>query len=527
MICPGYQLTEEEALVDYNTLLQAGCKVTAEITGNPKSKQRNVVHLPSLPSKGLPYTHNNTVGNVIRALRDRVLGSIGPEGTFVHTVQPEAGAFQAPSLRCFRRRVLMHMPRHSLPISQDQFLGSYQGQKRTRYVRAKESLEKKRLVRADAFPGVFLKSEKWFCKKAGRVISARSPRYNLALGVYIQPIEHEMYRAIDQVFGSPTIMKGYTPERRAAVIEGHWRSLKKPVAVGQDFSKFDQHISQPALQYEHAFYMGVYDCPELASLLAWQLKGKCYARTVDGVVKYEVFGGRMSGDMNTALGNCIVSAALLWAYCRENSIEVRAVIDGDDSVSFIEQDDLARYQQGIAAWMLLKGFKLVSEAPAFRLCDVEFCQSRYTNLDVPTMVRNPLKAITQDHIWIENKTHEHCDVLAATGVGGLSLYGGCPVLGSYYHALSRASNNGVKTLQRLETRGSWLRAASSGGRFVEPSEAARYAFWETWGMEPGEQREMEKFFANLNLAEIANGVRSYDQNVTTQVYFPSLLAFNH
>jgi hypothetical protein len=42
-------------------------------------------------------------------------------------------------------------------------------------------------------------------------------------------------------------MKGYTPDRRATVLKGHWSAFQDPVAVGQDFSKFDQHISVPAL----------------------------------------------------------------------------------------------------------------------------------------------------------------------------------------------------------------------------------------------------------------------------------------
>lgn len=484
------------------------------------------MHLPMLPSKGLPYTHNNTVGNVVRSLRDRVFGSV-VDGEFVKTVQPEAGAFQAPSLLRFRRSVLRLLPRHSLPITADQFCAKYRGQKQKRYATAGHSLSVKPLVRADGYPGVFLKAEKWHQKKAGRLISARPARYNISLGVYTQSIEHDVYRAIDQVYGSATIMKGYTPDRRAAVVLGHWRAFEKPVAVGQDFSKFDQHISREALMFEHGFYMGIYDCPNLAKLLAWQLKGRCYARTVDGVVKYEVWGGRMSGDMNTAMGNCIISAALIWAYCLEIGVKVRAIIDGDDSVTFMETRDLGRYQSGITAWMLTKGFKLVSEAPAYEVCKVEFCQCRFVNLATPTMVRNPLKAITQDHTWIVDQSIRHVDVLAATGLGGLSLYGDCPVLGAYYHSMSKASPNGLKTLLRLEKGSSWLRTASYEGHYVEPSEAARYALWESWGLEPGEQRAIECFFQSTNFSKIAGRERSYDQNVTTQAYFPCLQSFMH
>lgn len=490
-------------------------------------KEREVVHLPMLPSKGLPYTHLNSVGNVLFTVRERVLGRT-VQGNWVPTVKPERGAFQAPSLLAFRRRVTRQLPRHSLPITADEFCAQYRGQKQRRYEAAKVSLQQKPLCKADSHPEVFLKAEKWFDWKAGRAISARSPRYNLSLGVYTQPLEHKVYRAIDEVWGSATIMKGYTPERRAAVIAGHWDSFRRPVAVGQDFSKFDQHISEDALAYEHGFMICVYDDPELARLLAWQLRGKCYANCVDGRVKYTVIGGRMSGDMTTALGNCIISSALIWAYCYEKGIKARAVVDGDDSVTFMEEGDLESYQNGIEAWMLAKGFILVSERPVRELHQVEFCQARYTRLTPPTMVRTPLKAITQDHTWIVAQGQKHEDVLAATGLGGLSLYGNCPVLGAYYHSLSRASVNGARTLKRLETSSSWLRATTSDGVYTEPTEEARYAFWETWGMEPGEQRELERFFHRLDLSDIVGRERSKITNmVTSQVYFPSLNVFMH
>lgn len=493
-----------------------------EVVGGPVRQRREVVHLPMLPAKGVPYCHENTVGNVLHSVRERVLGrTVG--GTWVRTVKPEAGAFQTPAMLLFRRKVMRHIPRHSLPISRDQFIAQYRGQKQRRYVSAAMSLDRQQIRRADSYPGVFLKPEKWFEAKPGRLISARSPRYNLSLGVYTQPLEHALYRAVDEVYGSPCIMKGYTPVRRAAVAAGHWASLQNPVAVGGDYSKYDQHMSAPALSYEHGFYLGAYDDPELARLLAWQLDGKCFANCVDGKVRYEVYGGRMSGDMNTALGNCLVTAALIWAYCWELGISVRAMIDGDDSVVFLEKRDLARYRNGVAAWMLAKGFILVSEEPVYELDHVEFCQARYTDLRPPTMVRTPLKAITQDHTWIVKPDQLQADVLAATGLGGLSLYGNCPVLGAYYHCLSRASTQGAATLAKLIDESSWLRATTSEGVYSEPDEDARYAFWKTWGMEPGEQRALEQFFKSCDLQSIVDRSRSQNtENAVSQVYFPSL-----
>lgn len=473
-------------------------EVSVTATGYTKKAPKQVLSIIGLPSKGETWTHANDVANVVESVHERVLGRT-VDGAWERTLLPEDGAFGG-DLLVFRRRVGRHIGRHSLPLSTEEFVDHYRGQKRNRYAAAATSLERSPLSRKDSYPSVFLKAEKWHDPKPGRLISARHPRYNLALGRYILPLEPELYKAIDEVYGSATIMKGYTPEQRAAVVEAHWGAFGDTVAVGQDFSKFDQHISAAALQYEHGFYLHAYEGdPELQRMLSWQLGTRCFANVQDGVVKYQVTGGRMSGDMNTALGNCIISAALVWAYAKERGIKIRLMVDGDDSVAFMERKDVEAYQQGIQHWMAKRGFRLVSEEPVYHISQVEFCQCRYVGLSPSTMVRNPLKAVTQDHSWVEDRAMQWAEVLAATGMGGLALYGNVPLLGAYYHMLARAAPLSKNVLSRLDTRSSWLRDATYDGVFMEPSENARYQFWLTWGMEPGAQRAHEARFGATDL----------------------------
>lgn len=526
MVCPSRQPTLEETVEWVKELY---CFDTiVEPLGYTQRADREIVSLPMLPSAGKPYTHSNTVGNVVWTVRERVLGRT-EGGVWTPTLKPELGSFHTSELKRFIRSVKERLRRSSLPLSTDEFCATMRGQKRNRYLAAAKSLQTTPLRRCDGHPSIFIKPEKWHEWKPGRAISARDPRYGLLLGCFLKPLEHEVYRAIDLVYGAATIMKGYTPERRAAVISGHWAHFKDPVAVGQDFSKFDQHISVEALLYEHSIYLHSYsNDPSLQRLLAWQLRGRCYANCTDGKVRYSTEGGRMSGDMNTSLGNCIISAALVWAYAQEHGITIRAVIDGDDSVTFMERRDLERYQAGIVQWMRKRGFILKMEQPVYNISQVEFCQCRFSLQNTPTMVRNPLKAITHDHLWVKRAGLEHSDVLAATGLGGLSLYGGVPVLGAYYRMLSKASPNGLRTLRRMDRESTWLREAGYSGKYTEPSEADRYALWESWGIAPEEQREMERYFDSTDLCAISNRQRSYDHHThTTQVYFPSLLQFNH
>lgn len=486
--------------------------VSVTRTGYSKKAPRRVFDIRGLAGRGTIWTHSNDCANTVHSVHERVLGRTAG-GTWTPTLLPLVGAFQTAEMVAFRRGVCRRLGRHSLPVTVNQFLGHYRGQKRRRYEAAARSLESKPVVRADSYPSVFLKPEKWVDDKAGRLISARSPRYNLAVGRYLLPAEPRVYEAVDGVWGSATIMKGYTPERRAAVVDGHWAAFQRPVAVGMDFSKYDQHISQPALQYEHGFYLGMYDGDaELQRLLSWQLSTTCYANVRDGTVKYKVTGGRMSGDMNTAMGNCIITAALIHSYSAEMGIRTRAMVDGDDSVVFMEKGDLQRFIAGIVPWMRTRGFILVVEAPAFEKHAIEFCQCRYVAMETPTMVRNPYKALTQDHAWIEDKSITWAEVLAATGLGGLSLYGHVPVLGAYYEMLASTTTASKRTLDRLDFRSSWLRDASFTGTSVEPTERARYEFWRTWGMSPGEQRLHEADFRSTRLQDLFRG----DPRITSQ-----------
>jgi hypothetical protein len=82
----------------------------------------------------------------------------------------------------------------------------------------------------------FVKAEKInFTAKpdpAPRVIQPRDPRYNVEVGVYLRPLEHSIYRAIAEVYGGPTVMKGYSAEGVAQQMRGMWKSSAVPSRLG-------------------------------------------------------------------------------------------------------------------------------------------------------------------------------------------------------------------------------------------------------------------------------------------------------
>lgn len=486
-----------------------------------------------MPGFAPVVSHANTIGNMTWALRERVLGSV-VDGEWVETHKPP-GAFATAKMMAIRERVTK-LVGEATPITHSEYCAKYAGMRRAAYERAKDSLFTRPLRREDSFLNCFLKAEKnavvedWMVK-APRVISPRDVRFLLSMGVYISPIEHRIYRAFRRMHGSPVIMKGLDQEARAAVARDHWSSFNRPVAVGLDASKFDQHTSRKALQFEHGFYLKPYrNDPGLARMCSWQLENHCFAMMDDGKVAWKTDGGRMSGDTNTALGNCVLSATMLLAYASERGVVCRIMVDGDDCVVFMEQRDLARFMDGLAAWYLGRGYRMKVEGPYFDLHCVEFCQSRWMDLNgTPLFVRNPFKAINQDHTWVVRGGITHEEVLIATGLGGLSIYGDVPVLGAYYRMLARDRQLSSRVIKRLDTRSSWLRwAKSDGGKnYSAPTQASRVEFYRTFGLHACDQLDMERLYLGRSVKTALPGDPNQIKHAATvkQAYQPTV--FSH
>lgn len=479
--------------------------LTKRLTSNPTG----------LPGSDPVFSHASTVGNMSWAVRERVLGSI-QDGHWEPTLRP--ARFGSPGLHWFRRRVRLALGSGFSPITHDAYCEKYTGSRRAVYQRAAASLQRRPVERQDSHVTAFLKAEKWSRAAAPRVISPRDPRYLMSVGVFIAPLEHSLYAAVRRGMGHRVIMKGLGQEERAAVAVEHWSSFKDPIAVGLDASKFDQHCSPEALQYEHGFYTHAYNGdPELAKLLSWQLVNRVYANLDDGKCKWVQEGGRMSGDVNTALGNCLLSSGMLYGFAHELGVRIRAMVDGDDCVVFMERAELTRFMERLPGWYRERGFRMKIEGPYENLWNIEFCQSKLLLLETPIFVRNPYKAVNQDHTWIHVGGISHDEVLTATGLGGLSIYGHVPVLGAYYSMLAKGRTLSQRVLRRLDLRSSWLRWTSveSGGRYAEPTEEARMCFFDTFGMHPSDQRALERIYLNSSVAT----ARSVDPYQITSAEF--------
>jgi len=400
---------------------------------------------------------------------------------------------------------------HSTPETYDHVVAEYAGPKRRVYERARLSLLLEPVKPRDAISVAFVKPEKVGPTKAPRCIQPRNPRYNLELGTRMKHIETRLYKKIAHIFGDgPTVMKGYNVRDIGKIINGKWNSFADPVAIGLDATKFDMHVSPAVLAWEHTIYTSIFaGDAHIKELLSWQMNNVGRGYCGDGSLKYRVRGKRFSGDMNTALGNCIIMCAMVWSYLRERGVSGKLVNNGDDCVVFIERRDLNRFQQGLTAWFLDLGFRMVCEDPVDCINQVEFCQMRpIRTVNGWTMVRNIPHSIAKDRLCllpIRNGT-ELREWLGAVGECGGSITRGVPVMQSFYKSYVR---NGTKRSKFGEAlyRNSGTKMLAVGMHDQEEviTPEARYQCWLAWGILPDHQVEVEKYYDSLSI--------EYDQRV--------------
>lgn len=450
--------------------------------------------------------HNNGVVTLERAVNERVFYVSGPTG-FVEPPRPQSGEFFSGRLRAFRAAMADHRF-STTPVPYEQFVGMYRGRRLKVYQAAADSLLRGDSISPrDADTRPFVKAEKVnFTAKSDpcpRVIQPRSPRYNVEVGRYLKPVEERIYEVISCVFGSRTVFKGMNTLRQGNLMKKKWDRFRDPVAVGLDASRFDQHVSVSALEWEHSVYAMFFRNPRpLLRLLSWQLRNRAAAFCGDGLIRYTTEGCRMSGDMNTALGNCLLMCAMVWSYCAHVGVtRFELANNGDDCVVIMEAGDLPRFSSSLGKWFTEMGFTMKMEEPVRVFEQIEFCQTRpVLGSDGWRMVRIPQIAMAKDCVSLTpiSLQVEYEGWMAAVGLGGLSLTGGIPVWQAFYGAFIRASN-GAKPREDDQHTGFKMLGVGLEPKFRPITQQSRYSFYLAFGITPDMQVALEQHYDSLNL----------------------------
>jgi len=457
--------------------------------------------------------YNNDFNALERAVKERVFFVKGEDGAFVAPPRPLTPVIFSDRLFNFKRKLVRHLP-STVPITSQQFVDTYVGRKRVVYQQAADSLDVIPLRRKDSYVKTFVKYEKTnFTSKipVPRVISPRSPRFNVEIGKFIRPIEERIFKAIGNVMGADTVMKGMNATQMASAIRRKWNRFLDPVAVGGDASRFDQHVSIDALRWEHGIYAECFPTGRhrrrLEWLLAMQLRNKCFGTVGDGTVEFTTEGVRMSGDMNTSLGNVVIMCSMVGAYAESVDVDIELVNNGDDCVFIMEREDYDLFSIGLTKWFREMGFTMIVEEPVDTFEQIVFCQTQPVWVgpgpDDYLMVRDPRVAIPKDSfsVHVLRNQKEVRGWMKAVGTGGEALTGGIPVWQEFYRMYQKSAGD-VRATRERDAFGWGVRQLCKGNKrvFGEVLPKTRASFCYAFGISPEEQMCIERHYSLCGVA---------------------------
>jgi len=387
---------------------------------------------------------------------------------------------------------------HATKLSPEEFVDLYNGRKKTIYSNALDEFYEVGVLQKHAKSIAFVKCEKVNPGKAPRCIQPRHPVYNIGIGRYLKHIEHVIYKAIAKHIKTDyVVMKGLNLNQIGDIIAGKMNKFSKPCFVGVDAKRFDMHVTEAMLRWEHSIYYNVYPGDkELKRLLEMQInntgEGYCY----DGSLKYKVKGRRFSGDMNTALGNCLIMCGMLTAFMDQFNIKYELIDNGDDAGIIID-DKYLHLLDGLPDYAEIFGFRLTIENPVYEIQQIEFCQMHPIRTNKGwRMVRNIQTAREKDSLSIIPLTNSVVmrKWLGAVGECGLAACSGIPIMQELYKMYMKS---GLKSNISNDV------AMSSGMRFqlggMESKQTkvlpqSRLDVYIAWGITPDEQVALENYY---------------------------------
>lgn len=418
-------------------------------------------------------------------------------GVLMKPLKPEKDIFK--TLIRFKTRLLGAFGEKPSRLSPEEFVDLYKGRRRTIYENALDDYYSG-VKRIHARLRAFVKAEK-VKEGSPRCIQPRSPVYNIGLGVYLKHIEHRLYTAIARVFRQPFVVsKGMNVVELGEGISKLWYSVSDPCYVGFDAVRFDMHVSVAALKWEHSIYKWLYDYdPELCRLLDMQLHNFGVGYCDDGKLKYDVHGRRMSGDMNTGLGNCLLMCAMVHAYIKSVGLRCKFINNGDDCGVVVSRRDLHLLSE-LPKFLAKFGFRVEVEKPVVDLERLEFCQM-HPVFDGKgwRMLRKVTSALMKDTMsLIPFTTHKVLQKwVYSVGECGLALCGGIPVVQEAYAAMMRLGIPSKISDATYMECGARILARGLDAKYQPVTDEARYSFWVGTGILPSEQLGLEDYYTGI------------------------------
>lgn len=327
-----------------------------------------------------------------------------------------------------------------------------------------------------------------------RMIQARTPQFNVQLARYTRSVEKALYNL--EEMGVRLLAKGRNSRQRAWDLNTIWSQMEDPVVLSMDLSRWDMHCSPDLLKKAHDVYgrcLG--NPPILKVLLGRTINNKC--ETKNGL-KYRREGNVMSGDMTTALGNCLLVIMMVLAFRKHHLVPpamMRLYDDGDDHLLVLERSIAPQIGVLIQQFYASLGHSLRVEGQSDELESVVFCQQKIIthSQGVLEFTPNPRKALSTSLSFSSGNADKCLEYLGTVWEMRAILHQGQPVLGPLFLRLSKENP------KRLSSAGTKLNSLCHRLRLdgrskillTEVTQEARESYTKAWGMSEQEQLEIE------------------------------------
>lgn len=485
-------------------VLDKNCYIKKFPDSNDDRHKRLMVRVAHASNTGMfqPCFHLDCAHNQIRSLVGRVAGPTPkPTGLGIARLKQAAKAISY-EIPLTSANHLYDMPER------------YSGAKRKRYLDACDEVGRTGLCKSDASIKMFVKPERFDPEARAdpdpRAIQFRASKYCVCLGAFLHPIEHHIYDLDCASAGVPrsrNVAKGLNSVARARLLLEKSASFEHPAYLSLDASRFDKHVSVALLRIEHSVYLRSNPDPWFMQLLSWQLTNKGFSNLG---LKYKVEGRRMSGDMNTAAGNCLLMLIMLVAAAQEMGLRKWDCLDdGDDVILLVESPDVAKVRGMVQQTFLQYGMQMKVEGVVENVHQVVFCRSNMISIhhDCSKFVRHYRTVMSTALCGIRHWTDDkyRLRVLHAVGTCELVLNLGVPVLQEFAVCILRNVGSGQVADLSLAPEGLRartlrdLRALGITVQAVEPSpitQMARDTFAEAFGLDEVQQLRLESQLAS-------------------------------
>jgi len=365
---------------------------------------------------------------------------------------------------------------------------------------------RKKILRCKSFP----KEEHYDDYKHPRAINSRSDFFKCLVGPIFDKIGEEVFHY--SVPGEPSPFIKLVPVRdRPQVVKTHLQEDGAEYNV-TDYSSFEAHFDEEFLEVIE-FELYKYMVSEIGE------KGKAFSATIDLAFtkdNYMVFKAfvayvratRMSGEMNTSLGNgfanLVLANYLVW--CKDPNAKLKGFFEGDDALFTVTPKTATPtaldYQR--------LGCNMKEVLKFTDLGEASFCGMLFHPEDPDlTVVTNPLKVLAKtgwgSRKYVNANSRTKNSLLRNKGYSVAHCYRGCPILDSFGAYLLRVTYEDKEKEEKLINNSSWwernqLRVNRTEDSHLRktPHRLTRELVERLYGIDEDTQLRVESYLDNLD-----------------------------